>query len=356
MPLTNKYISCNFFPDLGDLADADNFHQPIDLNNTSPDLLREFINLMIKIRCAEEKIADAVTEGLVKCPCHLVIGQEAVPTGLAPHIQKGDKVFGAHRSHAHYLALGGDLYQLFAEIQGKDDGCSKGMGGSMHLIDKKNQLFGTVPIVGATIPIATGAGLAAKMSNKEEIAISFFGDGACEEGVLHESLNLASTLNLPVIFFCENNLFSSHLHISLRQPSNSVARYANAHHIPSIILDGNDAVAIYEATKEAVTHCRKGQGPIFIEAVTYRWRGHVGAREDTDVGVKRQDDLQKWRKRDPISRLQAGMVKGNLSDNKFIEAVWDHHKIETDLAWEKATQAQYPDNSELINRVYSLNK
>ena len=341
-----------FFPDLGALAEPGNLHESIDLGDTPPELLQTFLSMMVQIRCAEEKIGDEVSEGKIQCPCHLVIGQEAVPTALAPHIRSGDKVFGAHRSHAHYLALGGDLYKLFAEIQGKDDGCSRGMGGSMHLIDKANQLYGTVPIVGATIPIATGAGIAAKMSEKGEVAVSFFGDGAAEEGALHESLNLAASMKLPVIFFCENNLFSSHLHISLRQPSDSIARFAHGHHIPSITLDGNDVVALYRASQTAVEICRRGDGPVFIEAVTYRWRGHVGPREDVDVGVKREDDLGKWKKRDPIARLQRAMEAAGPLDSNHLDSLWDQHRSEVEEAWQKASNASFPADNELLNRVY----
>jgi TPP-dependent pyruvate/acetoin dehydrogenase alpha subunit len=349
----NSFKTEDFFPRLGSLANADNLHEPLDLNESSPELLCRFLEKMVEIRCAEEKIGDEVNNGKVQCPCHLVIGQEAVPVALAPHIRSGDKVFGAHRSHAHYLALGGDLYRLFAEIQGKDDGCSRGMGGSMHLIDTSRQLYGTVPIVGATIPIATGAGLAAKMSKKDEVAVSFFGDGAAEEGAFHESLNLAATMKLPVIFFCENNLFSSHLHISLRQPADSIARYADAHCIPSITLDGNDVIALHEITGRAVEMCREGKGPVFIEAVTYRWRGHVGPREDSDVGVKRKDDLERWRKRDPINRLWQAMKTAGHAEVDYLDSLRDKHRAQADNQWARAAEAPFPKPEELLNRVYT---
>jgi TPP-dependent pyruvate/acetoin dehydrogenase alpha subunit len=348
-----KFKTEGFFPGLGKLADADQFHEPLALNDFSHEELLKYLEKMIQIRCAEEKIADEVKGGQVKCPCHLVIGQEAVPTALAPHIRAGDKVFGAHRSHAHYLALGGDLYKLFAEIQGKDDGCSRGMGGSMHLIDKERQLYGTVPIVGATIPIATGAGLASKMSAKGELAVSFFGDGSAEEGVLHESLNLAACMKLPVIYVCENNFFSSHLHISLRQPADSIARFADAHCIPSITLDGNDVVSMYSAAEQAVLMCRSGQGPVFIEAVTYRWRGHVGPSEDLDVGVQRKDDLVLWRKRDPIERLWQSLSATGKVEADWVDHIWNKYRQACDEQWALAEKAPFPASEELMNRVYT---
>jgi len=353
MALENGFKMDGFFPRLGKLADADQLHEPLDIGDVPADLLLGFLDKMVEVRCAEEKIADEVTDGKVKCPCHLVIGQEAVPTALAPHVRKGDKIFGAHRSHAHYLAQNGDLYRLFAEIQGKDDGCSGGMGGSMHLIDRERQLFGTVPIVGATIPIATGAGLASKMNEKGEFAVSFFGDGSAEEGVLHESLNLAASMKLPVIYFCENNLFSSHLHISLRQPADSIARFADAHCIPNMTLDGNDVVALHKAAGEAARMCREGRGPVFIEAVTYRWRGHVGPREDSDVGVQRKDDLESWRKRDPINRLWQSIAAAGHAEAEHLDELWEKHRAESEKQWQRAAEAPYPAEEELLNRVYT---
>ncbi len=276
---------------LGALADPDALHSPIDITGQEPALLTAFLKKMILIRAAEEKIGDNVANGTIRCPCHLAIGQEAVPAGVSQACRKGDRSFGAHRSHGHFLALGGSVHALLAEVLGKDTGASRGMGGSMHLLDVEHGLYGTVPIVGATIPIAVGAALAAKMERGGAIAISYFGDGATEEGGFHESMNLASALNVPVLFVSENNLFSSHLHIDLRQPADSVSRYAEAHRIPWARVDGNDVVAVHRAASSFAAEMRAGGGPRFIEAITYRWRGHVGPRDDEDVGVKRKDDL-----------------------------------------------------------------
>lgn len=339
-------------PTLGDLADPLKFHEDIDLRGIGQDILEPYLEKMIQIRCVEERIGEGVKSKEVRCPCHLVIGQEAPPTALARYLTPKDKVFGAHRSHAHYLALGGELYPLFCEILGREPGCSKGMGGSMHLIDQKNGFRGSVPIVGATIPIATGAALASSLAGDQSVAVSFFGDGAAEEGVFHESLNLASTHKLPVIFFCENNLFSSHLHINLRQPTDLVSRYAEAHAVPSATIDGNDITLMDEVCKEAVELCRAGKGPVAIEAITYRWRGHVGPSEDNDVGLQRKDDLGVWKQRDPIARLYrsmeaAGMVSGDLEERfaKYRDAV--------DRVWNEALNAPFPEESALMDRVYA---
>jgi len=329
---------------LGTLGDPANCHEPIDVVGTSPETARAMLARMMLIRAAEERIGDAVAVGEVKCPCHLAIGQEAAAVGVAVHIRDGDRVFGAHRSHGHFLALGASLESLFAEILGKDNGCSRGMGGSMHLRDVAHNFWGSVPIVAATIPIAVGAGLAAQMDGSNSIAVSFFGDGATEEGAFHESMNLAAVKKLPVVFVCENNLFSSHLHVSLRQPANSTCRYAEAHCLPWRRVDGNDVVAVASVMAEAAAHTRMGEGPFYIEAVTYRWRGHVGPREDIDVGVQRKNDLATWKKRDPIARLAMTL---NL------EPDWQMVRNQVESAWAQAKAAEPPSPDTLLSRVFS---
>jgi pyruvate dehydrogenase E1 component alpha subunit len=191
-----------------------------------------------------------------------------------------------------------NVYSLFAETLGRIDGCSNGLGGSMHLIDQENGFYGSVPIVGATIPIATGAALSIKLDNTDNLAVSYFGDGAVEEGVFHESMNLARVNNLPILFVCENNLFASHMHILERQPTLSTIRYADAHHVPAFLVDGNDIASMHEAAKIATEHIRSGKGPFYLECVTYRWKGHVGPSDDNDVGLQRSEVLQIWKKRD----------------------------------------------------------
>jgi pyruvate dehydrogenase E1 component alpha subunit len=227
------------------------------------------------------------------------------------------------------------------------------MGGSMHLMDIPNGLYGTVPIVGATIPIAVGAGLAAKMDGNGDMAVSFFGDGATEEGVFHESMNLAALMKIPVLFVCENNFFSSHLHIALRQPDSSVCRYAEAHRIAWARADGNDLAAIRAVTREAVEAIRAGEGPRFLELVTYRWRGHVGHREDEDVGVKRKDDLAAWKLRDPISRLATALESIRAINRQQVKRFWTEAHVIVDEAWATATHDGYPPAKALLTRVYS---
>ena len=338
---------------LAELADPSCYHEPISLAGANTTKLIEQLRDMVLIRVAEEKIGDMVTAGSIRCPAHLGIGQEAVAVGIAEHLRKTDRAFGAHRSHSHYFALGGSLDAIFAEVLGKATGCSKGMGGSMHLYDKANGFYGSVPIVSGTVPLAVGAGLAAKLDNTGDIAVAFLGDGAAEEGALHESLNLASVFAWPVLFVVENNFFSSHLHISLRQPAESIARFAEAHCIEFEIVDGNDVVAVSRASKHLIDRARAGLGPGFLEAVTYRWRGHVGPREDVDVGVNRLVDLASWKQRDPVRRLaEALQAQGEMKPGN-LDLIVDQTRADVEAAWARAEAAPFPPDHQLLGCVFA---
>lgn len=337
---------------LGDLTDPMRYTAPIELFDLPDEALLGMLDLMIRIRVVEEFIAGEVAAGSVKCPCHLAIGQEAVAVGVASALRPSDRVFGTHRSHGHYLAQGGDTYRLLAEVLGKATGCSRGMGGSMHLVAADVGFIGSVPIVGATVPMAVGAGLAAQRDGKGDVAVAYFGDGAVEEGVVHESMNFASNFKIPVIFVVENNLFSSHLHISERQPADSVARFADAHRIQSRVVDGNDVVAVANAVDGLVQDARGGDGPGFLEAVTYRWRGHVGASEDVDVGVQRKQDLSQWKKRDPIQRLEAALsARGGIGPQRVARSL-AAVRASCEAAWRQALLDPYPAEEALLSMVY----
>ena len=340
---------------LRELADPAFFCDPIQLELQHISFYKSALRAMLRIRKVEEKLGDEVTSGKIKCPCHLAIGQEAIAVGLSAELRPADHIFSTHRAHGHFLAVAGSMEQLFAETLGKVTGASKGMGGSMHLFDRTKGFTGSVPIVAGTIPIAVGAALAQKFQKKSDlnIAVCYFGDGAVEEGVFHEALNLASVMQLPVLFVCENNLFSSHLHIGLRQPSDRIARFGEAHRIPSLSIDGNDVALVKRTAEEVVKQIRAGGGPAFLEAVTYRWRGHVGPREDTDVGVRRNQDLPLWKKRDPIQRLKASLIQ----NREMSETEWQ--KLNQDIdeeikcAWAKAEAASFPPHSALLDLVFS---
>lgn len=340
--------------ELAGLADPKQFTSPVDISGWESDILLKFLKQMLVIRIVEEEIGNLVIENAARAPCHLGIGQEAIPVGLSIHLRPTDRVFGGHRSHSHYLALGGATYPLIAEVLGKYDGVSKGMGGSMHLYGAEYGFQGSVPLVGATIAIAVGAALALKMDQSDDVAVSYFGDGATEEGVFHESLNLASNYELPVLFVCENNLFSSHLNISLRQPSDKLARFGEAHRMPAKVVDGNDVIAVANAGHELLAEMRKGGGPAFLEPVTYRLRGHVGPNEDIDVGVRRKmEDLEAWRKRDPVKRLKEALFAAGYLTEAAFEQLKEKMRGDVLDDVKRAKNAAYPRDALLLDLVYA---
>lgn len=339
---------------LGVLADPAGCHQPIDITGQDCQRLLSNLRMMLRIRQAERCLADGRRERVIGGPVHLGVGQEAVAVGVAEHLRKTDRVFGAHRSHSHVLSTGASLHRLFAEVLGKDTGLSRGMGGSMHLWDQPNGFYGSVPIVSGTVSLAVGAALAAKLQASGDVGVAYLGDGAVEEGVVHESLNLARMLTAPVIFVVENNLFASHMHISLRQPFRATARFAQANDMPFEIVDGNDVVAVQAAAGRLITRARQGGGPGFLEAVTFRWYGHVDWREDVDVGVNRSaDELGNWRKRDPIARLVAALVAVEQLTAGDLAAIEAEIASEVERAWRQAQADPYPQPEHLMSRVFA---
>lgn len=339
---------------LGSLADPTKYQDPLDVTRGDSTILLRQLEMMYRIRYVENCLAEAKREGVIGGPVHLGVGQEAIAVGVSEQLRSTDRVFGGHRSHSHVISLGADIRKLFAEILGRDTGLSRGMGGSMHLWDQPNGFYGAVPIVAGTVPLAVGAGLAAKLQGKDDIGVAYLGDGAIEEGVVHESLNLARMTGAPVLFVVENNLFASHMHISLRQPKESTARFAAANDIPYELVDGNDVVAVTQATARLVENSRAGRGPGFLEAVTYRWYGHVDWREDVDVGVNRSvEDLAEWRKRDPVARFVAGLESQNAISGNELREMEDRILGEIDAAWLKALGDPYPDTTMLYSRVFA---
>ena len=326
---------------------------PCGLEGFQPAELQHLLRTMLLIRAVEEQIAQWAEQGRARCPCHLGIGQEAIAAGVASKLRPSDRLFGNHRSHGHYLAAGGDPYALLAEVLGRAAGCSGGMGGSMHLYDGAHGFFGSVPIVAGTIPIAVGAALAAKMDGGDDIAVAFFGDGASEEGVMHESLNLASSYELPVVFLCENNQYSSHLDIELRQPSDRISRYADAHRIRAAVVDGNDVTAVASVAGGLITAARRSE-PVFLEAITYRWRGHVGPKEDLDVGVRRSmEDLSAWKHRDPVRRLEDALVGNQLCTHEELTRLAAQVRTTVSEAAARALEAPWPPAENLLGFVYA---
>ena len=339
---------------LNSLFNSKQFQDPISIEGQDIQKLKKILHLMTLIRKTEQQLAFARKNVLIGGPVHLGVGQEAIAVGVSQNLKKTDRVFGGHRSHSHLLALNPDFYKLFAEVLCKETGFSKGMGGSMHLFDQSNGFYGSTPIVAGTSSLAVGAALAAKMQNLRDIAVSYIGDGAIEEGVVHECFNLAKILNLPILFVIENNLFASHMHISLRQPSETTSRFAEANNIPSKLIDGNNVVAVFENSKQLIDNIRNGKGPAVLELVTYRWYGHVDWREDIDVGVARSmEDIKNWKARDPIHRLSQSMIHSKIWTKEEENEL--SNKIDTDIqiAWDKATNDPYPSKDSILKFVYS---
>ena len=273
------------------------------MTSIPPERLKAFYVQMARIRCAEEAIVALYPEQEIRCPTHLSIGQEAVAVGVCQALRDGDTVLSGHRCHAHYLAKGGSARGMFAELYGKATGCCGGKGGSMHLASPETGMLGASAIVAGTVPMAVGAALASTLRSTDDVSVAFFGDAAIEQGVMHESLAFAALRALPVVFVCENNLYATLTPLSQRQVSADIWPRAGAHGVAAVCVDGNDVVAVYEQATAAVARARRGEGPTFIEAKTYRWREHVGPNFDIDVGYRTQAELDGWMARDPIAAL-----------------------------------------------------
>jgi len=313
--------------------------------------LRAMYRTMVRVRLFEERVAQLVEAREIKTPCHLYIGQEAIAAGVCAALEPRDYVWGGHRSHGHYLAKGGDLRAMMAELYGKATGCSEGRGGSMHLVAPEVGILGTVPLVAATIPLAVGAGLAGKLRHDDRVSVTFFGDGAAEEGHFHESLNLAALFRLPVVFVCENNFYASHLQLLERRVADNILASADVAGVAGVRLDGNDVEAVHAATREAVGRARRGEGPTLLECRTYRWRGHVGPSWDMDVGVKRKDELNEWLPKDPIARSRGRLLEAGESDHDCDGVVRAAATEVEDAVW-FARESPYPGEAEMTKHVW----
>ncbi|PIX88788.1 MAG: hypothetical protein COZ31_05440, partial [Nitrospirae bacterium CG_4_10_14_3_um_filter_44_29] len=300
-------------------------------------------------------LVEPIIKGEMKGPVHLYTGEEAIATGVCAALSRKDYVFGTHRSHGHYLAKGGTLQKLIAEIYGKETGCSKGRGGSMHIIDPEKGMLGAAPIVAGTISLAVGAALASKIKGEQRVSVSFFGDGATGEGVLYESLNFAALKKLPVIFACENNLYSTHLPIRECRPGKHIFGIGIPFGIMSFQVDGNDVLKVYETTKKAVEICKKNRGPVFIEFMTYRLRGHVGADDNvqgTHTDIRPKEEIARWRKKDPIMKFERFLLKKKIFKKEELERIKKKLKDELQDAHIFAKNSPYPNPEELKKYVF----
>jgi TPP-dependent pyruvate/acetoin dehydrogenase alpha subunit len=307
----------------------------------------KFYQSLYRIRRVEEEIAKVYPTDKIKSPVHLSIGQEAVSVGVCEALEPRDITFGTYRSHALYLAKGGDLKQMIAELYGKATGSAGGKGGSMHLIDLGAGVLGTSAVVGTTIANAVGYAYAMKYRRRNSIVVSFLGDGAVDEGVFHESLNFAALKSLPMIFICENNTYAIHTHQRLRQRHSNIVERARVYGMAAERIEDNDVLKIYERVKAAVDALRSGQpGPVFFECMTYRWKEHVGPNEDYQLGYRTREEAEPWIKNDQVPRIGA-LVEP--AQRKQIEA---DVEAEIQEAFAFAEQSPFPDYTELFTDVY----
>ena len=321
----------------------------------SKDFLVSLYKTMLKIRICEESLVEPILKGEIKTPCHLYTGEEAIATGVCAALEKDDYVFGNHRSHGHYLAKGGDVKKLIAEIYCKETGCSKGRGGSMHVIAPEVGFLGAAPIVAGTISLAVGAALASKIRGESRVTVSFFGDGAAGEGVLYESLNFAALRKLPIIFACENNLYSTHMPFKECRAKDNIYESGIPFGVPGYRVDGNNVLEVYKVTKKAVERCRKGDGPALIEFVTYRLRGHVGPDDNIQglhTDIRPKEEVEGWRKRDPVKNFENFLLQNGILSQDEIDQIKLTIEEEIKEAHIFARTSPYPDERELDRYVF----
>lgn len=320
----------------------------------STQLSLRLFRQMHRIRAVEEAIANKYPEGKMRCPVHLSIGQEAIPAVFSQTVRRTDFAVSTHRGHAHYLAKGGNLNAMIAEIYGKATGCAKGKGGSMHLIDLAVNFMGTSAIVGNSIPIGVGLALSAQLKGTDQISCIFLGDGAVEEGVFYESVNFAAVRKLPVLFICENNLYSVYSPLAVRQPKGrSIAAMVEGMGITVATGAGEDVLACHQVMEDAVNAVRAGQGPCFLEFSTYRWREHCGHNFDNDIGYRSQDEFSAWRARDPLSLMEALLRQATPDTELTIFEIKAAIEAEIQVAFEAAESAPFPLASEAYQGVYA---
>ncbi len=301
---------------------------------------------LYRIRRVEEEIARIYPSNKIKSPVHLSLGQEAVSVGVCEALDKGDTVFGSYRSHAMYLAMGGDLNQMMAELYGKATGNAKGKGGSMHLVDLPNGIMGTSAVVGTTIPQAVGFAYSVKFQRKNSVVVSFFGDGATDEGVFYESLNFAALKELPILFVCENNQYAIHTHQLKRQKIANIHERARTLGMPSELIE-DDVIKIYERISAATGAIRRGEpGPFFFECMTYRWKEHVGPNDDFTLGYRTLEEAEPWLLNDQVKRIaeMVGKEQRELIEQQINQEIQKAITFAEDSPW--------PDHSELYAHVF----
>ncbi|MDD4996938.1 MAG: thiamine pyrophosphate-dependent dehydrogenase E1 component subunit alpha [Syntrophales bacterium] len=310
-------------------------------------LNERFYRSIYRIRRVEEEIARIYPTDKIKSPVHLSIGQEFVSVGVCEALNPQDVVFGTYRGHAMYLAKGGDLKKMIAELYGKATGCAAGVGGSMHLICREKGVMGTSAIVGTTIPVSVGYALGRKYMKSDVVTVSFFGDGAVDEGAFHESMNFAALKKLPVIFVCENNSYAIHSHHLSRHDSDNICERVRSYGITAARIEDGDIFAVHEFIKSKIGEIRGREGgPVFLECLTCRWKEHVGPNEDFDLGYRNREEVDCWMQRDPLRTLKSSLASGvRMAIESEIEA-------EIADAFRFAEESPFPDPTETYRHLF----
>ncbi len=317
----------------------------------SKETLLQLFHAMLTIRHTEMEIVRLYARGEIPGGCHTYIGEEAVAAGACAHLDTADIVYSTHRGHGHALAKGMQPELLLAEILGRKTGSSGGRGGSMHLFAPEIGFNGTSGIVGPSMGLAAGAGYAFAYRKQKHVALAFFGDGASNNGIFHEAINLAAAFQLPTIFICENNLYATEVHIKRVSASDGVVARAAGLGLPGLQVDGNNVLNVYQAAGEAVDRARSGKGPTLIECLTYRQRAHAeGMRE---IGYRTDDEVQRWKERDPITNLVDYLVDQKIEKPEALEALEKQNKAEIRAAAERALKAPFPDPATVTEHVFS---
>jgi pyruvate dehydrogenase E1 component alpha subunit len=301
-------------------------------------LVEKLYREALRIRNIELEISRRYSSNQIRCPVHLSVGQEGIAAACALVMKKLDFAVSTHRGHAHYLAKGGDLKKMIAEIYGKVTGCSKGIGGSMHLMDLNVNFMGSSAIVGNSIPVGVGLGLSAKLKKKNQISYVFFGEGATEQGVFYESINFAIIKKLPVIFICENNLYSVYSDLKYRQPkTRKIYQLVKSFGIQTYKCNGNNVLDSYNTLVKAKKFLLKKKQPVFIEFSTYRWLEHCGPNYDNDLKYRSEKEFNFWKKKDPIKKLKR-YLKKNFSHEKAEKRI----NNEINNAFKFALRSKFP--------------
>jgi len=321
---------------------------------TTTNTLLKYYTLAQKIRIVEERIAAEYSKGEMRCPVHLSIGQEVVSAAVGMAQETSDTAVSSHRAHAHYLAKDGDLYRMIAEIFGRVTGCCKGRGGSMHLVDLSVGFLGSSAIVGNSIPVGVGAGFTHKLDKSGQLAFTFFGDGATEEGAFYESVNFAVVNKIPVVFLCENNLYSVYTDLTPRQPaSRKIHEMAAAMGLTSFEINSLDPIVCLQETLAHVLWARENQVPIFLEYKTYRWLEHCGPNNDDGLEYRPNGELKAWKLQDPLRALRESLVANYSVTVSELDAIDSAITTEVNLVFEKVRTDPFPTLNESMQDVYA---